>query len=266
MTPPLAGRKALITGASAGIGADLARGFAAAGATVGICARREDRLAEVLDDCRVHSPASRMWVVDLSRLDEVTAFATAADDELGGIDVLVNNAGIPKRRHVQSLSVTEVDSVMAINYLSPVRITLALLPRMLERGGGHIVNVSSIAARLGPPREAAYSASKAALTAFSESMAIDLWGSGVHVHVVNPGIIDTELFQLPDNEESLADLEALPASEVTSAVIDGLATDAFEIYVPSWFKDIVAGKFQDSRAFLEGSAAWTAERVAALGQ
>jgi short-subunit dehydrogenase len=266
MTPPLAGRKALITGASAGIGADLARGFAAAGATVGICARREDRLADVLAACRAHAPESRMWVVDLSRLDELTAFAITADDELGGIDVLVNNAGIPKRRHVSALSVAEVDAVMAINYLSPVRLMLALLPRMLGRGGGHIVNVSSIAARLGPPREAAYGASKAALTAFSESMAIDLWGTGVHVHVVNPAIIDTELFQLPDNEESLADLDALPPSEVTSAVIEALGTDAFEIYVPAWFKDIVAGKFQDSRAFLEGSAAWTAERVTALGQ
>jgi short-subunit dehydrogenase len=207
-----------------------------------------------------------MWAVDLSQLDEVAAFATAADEELGGIDVLVNNAGIPKRRHVNALSVAEVDAVMAINYLSPVRLTLALLPRMLERGGGHIVNVSSVAARLGPPREAAYSASKAALTAFSESMAVDLWGSGVHIYVVNPGIIDTELFQLPDNEQSLADLDALPASAVTSAVIAALDTDAFEIYVPEWFKDIVAGKFQDSRAFLEGSATWTAERVATLGR
>jgi len=266
MTGLLSGRKALITGASSGIGADLARGFSAAGATVGICGRREDRLTEVLAECRAHAPDSRMWVVDLSRLDEVAAFAHRADDELGGIDVLVNNAGIPKRRHVRSLSIAEVDAVMAINFLSPVRLTLALLPRLLERGESHVVNVSSIAARLGPPREAAYSASKAALTAFSESMAIDFWGTGVHLHVVNPGVIDTELFDLPDNETSLADLEALPPSEVTGAVIDAIVSGAFEIYVPPWFADIVAGKFQDPRAFLEGSAAWTAERVATLGR
>jgi NAD(P)-dependent dehydrogenase (short-subunit alcohol dehydrogenase family) len=265
MTGPLDGRTALITGASSGIGADLARGLAAAGATVGICARREDRLAEVLAACRAHAPASRMWAVDLSRLDEVAAFAQQADDELGGIDILVNNAGIPKRRHVLSLTVDEVDAVMAINYLSPVRLTLALVPAMVERGGGDIVNVSSVAARLGPPREAAYSASKAAITAFSESMAVDLWDTGVKVHVVNPGIIDTELFHLPDNESSLADLDALPPSEVTRAVVDGLASGAFEIYVPGWFADIVTGKFQDPSGFLEGSAAWTAARVATLG-
>jgi len=266
MTGPLSGRNALITGASSGIGADLARGFAAAGATVGICARRADRLAEVLAECRAVAPASRMWVVDLSRLDEVATFAQQVADELGGVDVLVNNAGIPKRRHVLSLSIDEVDAVMAINYLSVVRLTLALLPGMLERGGGHIVNISSVAARLGPPREAAYSASKAALTAFSESMAIDLWDTGVKVHVVNPGIIDTELFHLPDNEASLADLEALPPTEVTRAVIEALDSGAFEIYVPNWFADIVAGKFQDTGGFLEGSAAWTAGRVASLGK
>ena len=224
-------------------------------------------MADVLAECRAHAPDSRMWVVDLSRLDEVAAFARQADDELGGIDILVNNAGIPKRRNVRSLSIDEVDAVMAINYLSPVRITLALLPRLLDRGGeSDIVNVSSIAARLGPPREAAYSASKAALTAFSESMAIDLWGTGVHLHVVNPGVIDTELFHLPDNETSLADLDALPPAEVTTAVIDALASGAFEVFVPSWFADIVAGKFKDPQAFMEGSAAWTAERVTVLGQ
>jgi NAD(P)-dependent dehydrogenase (short-subunit alcohol dehydrogenase family) len=265
MTGPLDGRTALITGASSGIGADLARGFAAAGATVGICARREERLAEVLAACRAHAPESRMWVVDLSRLDEVGAFATRADAELGGIDILVNNAGIPKRRHVLALSIDEVDAVMAVNYLSVIRLTLALVPRMLERGGGDIVNVSSVAARLGPPREAAYSASKAALTAFSESMAVDLWDTGVNVHVVNPGIIDTELFHLPDNETSLSDLEALPAAAVTRAVIDGLASGTFEVYVPDWFADIVKGKFENPTGFLEGAAAWTAERVATLG-
>jgi NAD(P)-dependent dehydrogenase (short-subunit alcohol dehydrogenase family) len=264
MSGPLAGRRALVTGASSGIGADLARGFAAAGATVGICARREDRLAEVLRECRHHAPESRSWTVDLARLDDVEAFARRADDELGGIDILVNNAGIPKRRHVRDLSIHEVDSVMAINYLSPVRLTLALLPRFLERDPVDIVNISSVAARLGPPREAAYSATKAAITAFSESMAIDLWDTGVHLHVVNPGIIDTELFHLPDNETSLADLEALPASEVTNAVIDAIGSGAFEVYVPSWFADITAGKFQDTAAFMAGSAAWTAERLSSL--
>src|SRR5215475_9166074 len=95
-----AGKNVLVTGASAGIGAALAEGFAARGATVGICARRTDRLDAVLARCREHAPESRAWTIDLSDLDGLDAFARRAADELGGIDVLVNNAGIPKRKPV----------------------------------------------------------------------------------------------------------------------------------------------------------------------
>ena len=262
----LAGQKVLVTGASAGIGAGIARRMAAEGAVVGICARRHDRLEEVLADCRAHSPDSRMWVVDLSDLDAVDRFAAEADAELGGVDVLVNNAGIPKRRHVRDLTPDVVESVMSINYFSPIRLTLALLPGMLQRDHGHIVNISSIAGRLGPPREAAYSSTKAALTAWSESMAVDLDGTGVTVHVVNPGIIDTELFQLPDNEPSLADLDALPVEAVADAVVRQLEEGTFEIFVPEWFKDVVAGKASDSGLFLEGSKAWVRQRLEQLAE
>jgi NAD(P)-dependent dehydrogenase (short-subunit alcohol dehydrogenase family) len=251
----LEGKRVLVTGASSGIGAELARGFAERGATVGICARREARLAEVLDDCRRHSPGSRMWGVDLAQLDGVEPFARHADDELGGIDVLVNNAGIPKRRKLEALTVADVDAVMAINYLSPVRMMLALVPRMLERGGGHVVNVSSVAARLSPPGEAAYAASKAALTAFSECLAVELWDAPVSVHVVNPGVVDTELFELPGNDPLIADdIEPLPASAVVDAVVDQLDRDAFEVYVPDWFGDVAAGKAGDVEGFLAGAA------------
>jgi NAD(P)-dependent dehydrogenase (short-subunit alcohol dehydrogenase family) len=259
MGDTLKGQKVLLTGASSGIGADLAVGLAAEGAVVGICARREGELAQVLARCREHSPESRMWVVDLSRLDEVTAFALRADDELDGIDVLVNNAGIPKRRHALRLTPEEAEAVMAVNYFSPVRMTLALLPRMVERGGGRIVSVSSVAARFSPPRESAYAASKAALSTFMESIAVDLWDDGIRVHLVYPGVIDTPIFHLPDNEPMLAEVDSLPASEVTAAVIEQLRVGTFEVYVPPYFADIVAGKNQDVGKFLEGTAGWARE-------
>jgi NAD(P)-dependent dehydrogenase (short-subunit alcohol dehydrogenase family) len=265
MTYDLAGKNVLVTGGSSGIGAALATTFAAAGAKVGICARREDRLREVLDECRRHSPDSRMWAVDLSLLDDLDAFARRVENELGPVDVLVNNAGIPKRRHVRDLTPDVVESVMAINYFSPVRLTLALLPGMLERGDGRIVNISSVAARLSPPREAAYAATKAALSTFFESLATDVWGSGVLVHLVNPGIIDTELFHLPDNEPSLSDLEALPASDLAAAVVRQLDEGTLEIYVPDWFADVAANKAKDVGAFLAGSAAWVAQRTEESG-
>ena len=138
--------------------------------------------------------------MDLSVPDEVDRLAASALEELGGVDILVNNAGIPKRRHVTKLDPATVESVMAINYFSPVRLTLALLPQMLDRDSGLIVNVASVAATLSSPGESAYDASKAALAVFSEAMAIDLWDTGVDVAVVYPGLFDTELFSLPDND------------------------------------------------------------------
>ena len=255
----LEGSRALVTGASSGIGAALAEAFAERGATVGLVARREDRLAEVLERCQKHSPDSRMWAQDLSDLDAVTPFAERADDELGGINLLVNNAGIPKRRRVTDLTIEEVDAVNALNYLSPIRLTLALVPRMLARGRGRILNISSVAARLSPPGEAAYAATKAAITTFSECMAIELWDTPISVHVVDPGVIDTELFGLPGNDPLLAQVDAEPPSVVVDAVLDQFEADRFETYVPAWFEDLATGKATDLQGFLAGSAEWYRE-------
>jgi short-subunit dehydrogenase len=252
----VSGRRVLVTGASSGIGAGLAEGFARSGAVVGICARRKDRLAEVLERCRQYSPESRMWVCDLADPAAVDALAADALGELGRVDVLVNNAGIPKRRHVSRLDAPTVEAVMAINYLSPVRLTLALLPQMLERGEGRIVNVSSVSATLSSPGEAAYSASKAALSVFSESMSIDLWDVGVKVLVVYPGVVDTELFSLPDNDPLIAGVESISVDEVVDAVLGALANDSVAVYVPAYFADFASGKAANLQGFLEGAAAY----------
>ena len=244
------GKHVLVTGASSGIGAALAEGLAEHGAVVGICARRAVRFRRA----RHH--------LDLADLDAVEKFAARANDELGGVDVLVNNAGIPKRRHLTRLSTDEVESVMSINYLSPVRLTLALLPTLIERSG-RVVNISSVAARLGPPIEAAYAASKAALTAFSECASVDLRDTGVLFHVVNPGVLDTELFHLPDNEQGFHEaVEALPADAIVEPVLAALEKGTFESYVPEWFGDVAKGKFNDPDAFLAGTKAYASSKDA----
>jgi NAD(P)-dependent dehydrogenase (short-subunit alcohol dehydrogenase family) len=255
-----AGKRVLITGGSSGIGAGLAEAFASAGATVGIAARRKDRLAEVLERCRVHSPGSVMWTADLAEDKAVDRLAEQALAELGGVDILINNAGIPKRRHVTALDPSTVEQVMAINYLSPVRLTLALLPHMLERGSGTVVSVASVAATLSPPGEAAYSASKAALAVFSESMAVDLWSSGIKVSVVYPGVVDTELFTLPDNDAFTADVPSITVSEAATTILEGVANESLAIYVPDYFGEFAVNKAQDVDAFLAGTATYLASK------
>ena len=142
---------------------------------------------------------------------------------------------------------------MAINYASPVRLTLALLPGMVVRGRGRVITISSVAARLGPPHEAAYAASKAAISAFMEGAAVDLDGTGIELHLVNPGIIDTELFHLPDNEPTMATIDALPVSALVDAVLAQIDAGTFEIYVPEWFQDIAAQRYGNLGAFVEGT-------------
>jgi short-subunit dehydrogenase len=245
--------RVLVTGASSGIGAALARRLAAGGAIVGLVARREDRLGEVLADCRRGSSSSRMWVADLADLDRAAELALEAWDTFGHLDVLVNNAAIPKRRPIIDLTSEEVERVMRINFFAPARMTLAILPRMLERGQGTVVNVSSMGGRLGIIHEAAYSASKFALCGWSESMAIDLHGTGVSVKLIEPGPIDTEIWDLPDNEDPLYQGPKVPPEEVADGIIAALDSDQFEHYLPD-LKGVVDGKNADIDTFIAGSA------------
>src|SRR5450432_1276156 len=132
----ISGSTIIVTGASSGIGAALAPMLAERGATVGVVARRADRLAEVVAECRAFTPESRAWTVDLADLDAAEQFAHDAVTAFGDVDVLVNNAAIPARIPVTRITPGEVAHVMDVNFHAPVRMTLALLPRWLERDAG----------------------------------------------------------------------------------------------------------------------------------
>ncbi|HUR79025.1 MAG TPA: SDR family oxidoreductase [Acidimicrobiales bacterium] len=251
------GKRVLVTGASSGIGAGLAARLASLGARVGMCARREAELAAVLSTCQATSPDSAMWLCDMAIADEVDSLVSGVLDTFGGVDVLINNAGIPKRRHITKTDQATVENVMRINFLGPSQLTLALLPQMLGRGEGRIVNVSSIAATISSPNEAAYDASKAALAVFSEAMAIDLWDTGIKVMVVYPGVVDTPLFDLPDNDP-LPDSAPpkITVDEMVDAILAGVDNDDVEVYAPQWFKDVAIGKAQNPAGFMSGTADW----------
>lgn len=252
------GSTVLVTGASSGIGAALAPMLAARGATVGIVARRKDRLEEVLARCVEHAPESRLWAADLGDLDAAERVAREAWDAFGGVDCLVNNAAIPKRTPVQRLTREEVDTVMRVNFTSPVRMTFALLPDWLARDSGCVVNVSSMGGRIGIAHEAAYCASKFALCGWSESMAIDLHDTGIEVKLVLPGPIETEIWDLPDNDPALYDGPFVPAGDCAASIVDAIEGDGFESYVPPEFPgglgkqhDMVIGKTTHPDAFID---------------
>jgi short-subunit dehydrogenase len=256
MSTGTGGRTVLVTGASSGIGAAVARVLAARGETVALVARRAERLDEVLSDCRPSAPASARWAVDLSDPETATALALQIWDHYGGLDVVINNAAAPMRRHATRLTMAEVERTMRINYFSPVAIALAVLPRMLERGSGTIVNVSSLGGRLGIATEAAYSGSKFALAGWSESAAIDLDGTGVRIRLILPGAIDTEIWDQPDNDDPLYDGPKESPESIAGALADAIDSEKFEHYLPD-MKAVIEMKTSDIDGFMAGMRAMT---------
>ena len=248
------GTTALVTGASSGIGAATARLLAAGGTTVALVARRADRLEEVADDCRRSAPGSRAWAADLGDTERAGTLAIEIWDALGPLDVIINNAAIPMRRRADRLTMDEIERVMAVNFFSPVAITVALLPRMIERGSGTIVNVSSMGGRLGIASEAAYSASKFALAGWSESLAVDLHGTGVAVRLVLPGAFDTEIWDRPDNDAAPYSGPLAPPEEGAVGIVECIGSDHFEHYIPD-MREVVVMKTKDVDGFMAGMRA-----------
>lgn len=242
--------KVVVTGASSGIGAATAVAFAEAGHAVGIVARRADRLAEVAQRC---GPGTRTWVADLAELERLDALAATIDEEAGGVDVLVNNAGVPKRKRVLNMTAEDVEGVMALNYFSPVRLTLAFLPRMVERGSGHVVNVSSMGVHSAAFGVGAYSASKAALELFTESMHLELARTGVRAHLFVPGTTRTEFSDgKPGNEPSIARSAAdlATAEEVAAALVACLDDERLRTFATERDAATCAAKESDPEAFI----------------
>ena len=253
----ISGSTIIVTGASSGIGAALAPMLAAQGATVGVVARRADRLASVAEECQAFTPGSRAWTVDLADLDAAEQFAHDAVAEFGAVDVLVNNAAIPARIPVTRITAAEVARVMDVNFHAPVRMTLALLPRWLARDAGCVVNVSSLGGRIPIAQESAYCASKYALCGWSEVMAVDLHGTGVEVKLVLPGPIDTEIWDQPGNDPAAYQGPFIPAADAAASIVEAIEGDGFEYYAPPAFPggvgmqhDIVVHKSNDPGAFV----------------
>src|SRR3954447_12465023 len=216
----IAGRVAVVTGASSGIGAAVAADLARRGAIVVAVARRKEKLDEVVEACRRPSPKSTGCAADISTRSECERVISTVEKQLGRVDVLVNNAGISIHRNAARTTADDVETLMAVNFFAPVYLTTAALPGMLERKQGAVINVTSVAGYVPNPGESAYGAAKAALSLWTHGLAVDLHDTGVQATVISPGPIDTEIWSL-DEELSYAG-KLSPPQVVADAVADAV--------------------------------------------
>ncbi|MCB9536292.1 MAG: SDR family oxidoreductase [Myxococcales bacterium] len=218
-------RAVLITGGARGIGRAAASRFVAAGDRVAIVARPSAALDATAEALGVTALAA-----DLADPAACEAVAARAAEALGPIDVLVNNAGVIHRQPVVEQPLAAWEDTFAVNLRAPFLLARAVLPAMLERGSGRIVNVASISGTLGTPRAVAYCASKWALIGFTKALSEEVKGRGVVVTALNPGSVDTRMlegsgFQPDMTPEDVAD--AIHYLSVAPPAIAGAALDFF---------------------------------------
>jgi NADP-dependent 3-hydroxy acid dehydrogenase YdfG len=193
MPGALEGRVAAITGASSGIGEATARALAREGAAVALGARREERIAELAQ--RIEADGSRAIAIATDVSDEASAraFVRRAHDELGRLDILVNNAGVMLLGPVEGADTAQWRQMVGVNLLGLLYCTHEALPLMRAGGGGHVVNLSSVAGRTARAGSAVYNLTKWGVNGFSEGLRQEALHANIRVTIVEPGFVDTEL-------------------------------------------------------------------------
>jgi NAD(P)-dependent dehydrogenase (short-subunit alcohol dehydrogenase family) len=213
----LEGRSAVVTGGGRGIGAAVARALAAEGAAVMVAARTASEVEAVAAELSAAGHRAFAATCDVTDPASVAALAEAAAERMGGVDVLVNNAGVAPSAPLKSITLDSWNGTFAVNATGTFLCTQAFVPGMVARGWGRVVNVASIAGRTGAPYIAAYAASKHAVLGFTRSVAAELATTGVTVNAVCPGYVDT-----PMTEASIARIvekTGLPREKAKAAIL-----------------------------------------------
>ncbi len=232
---------ALVTGASSGIGRATALRLAHRGYRVAVTARREDRLEALAEEGRTFNADVCVLPGDLADPAFAASLPEMVVEEGGRLDVVVNNAAIPMHKQIFETTPGDVDRAIAVNFTSMATITLRAIPIFLRQGGGTIVNVSSIAAKVVPTHESVYAASKAAMNAFTEGLWNDLHETDIHVGLVHPGPIDTEIWSKLDQPGHYSG-RLYPPEAVAEGVLDVIEKGKREVTIPRRNPALVAAR------------------------
>jgi 3-oxoacyl-[acyl-carrier protein] reductase len=189
----LKGKNAIITGAGRGIGRAIAVALATEGVNVGLLARSEEHLQEVVKETEAQGVKAVFAIADVSSNDEVTKAIHSLTNELGKVDILINNAGIAKFGKFMDLDVEEWEKIIQVNLMGVYYVTRAVLPGMIEQQSGDIINISSSAGQKGAPITSAYSASKFGVMGITESLAMEVRKHNIRVSALTPSTVATDL-------------------------------------------------------------------------
>ena len=262
-------RVIVITGASAGIGAALARVLGGQGHALVLAARREDELQRVAAEIGEPGTRTRTVSTDVTQRDAVDRLRDVAIEAFGHVDVWVNNAGRGIHRHVLELTEADFDEMMAVNVKSAVFGMQAIVPHFIERGRGHLINVSSFLGRVPiATHRSAYNAAKAALNALTANLRVDLRGAhpGIHVSLVMPGLVSTDFARnalggrgaVPWTSGGSASTAPGPMMTQTPEQVAGMMADLIEhpvaeLYTNPASPPMARRYFEDVGAFEEGA-------------
>ncbi|MGM0899983.1 MAG: SDR family NAD(P)-dependent oxidoreductase [Bacillota bacterium] len=234
----LQGKNIIITGASGGIGAEMARLAAKQGANLVLLARSMDKLQslkiELEQSYRVSIIVKSLDVANTEAIREVFTEVLA---EIGHVDILVNNAGFGVFRHAHEADLDEIKAMFEVNVIGLMACTSLALPSMRRRGSGHIINIASQAGKIATPKSSVYSATKHAVLGYTNSLRMELREVGIFVTAVNPGPIATNFFEIADEQGTyVKNIKRfiLQPEYVAEQVVERMMTNTREINLPRW--------------------------------
>ncbi|MDM5189844.1 SDR family oxidoreductase [Bacillus sp. DX4.1] len=228
----------VITGASSGIGEQVAMQVAAQGAIPVLMARTEEKLRALAQKIKTtYNTSCYYYVIDVSQETEVeTVFAQVLQD-VGQIDILVNNAGFGIFKTFEEASMAEVKDMFHVNVFGLVACTKAVLPHMVEKNSGQIINIASLAGKIATPKSSAYAATKHAVLGFTNSLRMELTNTNIYVTAINPGPIDTNFFEIADQSGTYVKNMGrymLKPMYVAEQIVKAMQTKKREVNLPKW--------------------------------